>query len=151
MKLKIQKRLAGSVFGCSEKRVRFDTERLDEIKESITKADIKSLIMDKAIYCVQKKGVSKVRARKIKKQKSKGQMKGPGSKKGNKTSRLPRKTAWMNKIRAQRVLLKNLKENNIVTNEVYRILYKKAHGGFFRNKRHIKLYIEENKLINEKK
>jgi large subunit ribosomal protein L19e len=150
MKLKIQKRLSGDILKCSEKRVKFDTERLDEIKESITKADIKALINDKAIFCIQKKGVSRVRARKIQKQKSKGKRSGEGSRKGKKTARLPRKTAWMIKIRAQRVLLRSLKYNEIVTNEIYRKLYKKAQGGFFRNRRHIKLYIEEHGLINKK-
>ena len=151
MKLKIQKRLAASIFGCSEKHIRFDTERLDEIKESITKADIKSLISDHAIYCLPIKGNSRFHARKIREQKSKGKRKESGSRKGKKTSRLPRKRAWINKIRAQRVLLKNLKEKNVVGNEVYRQLYKKSQGGFFRSRRHIKLYIEEQGLANEKK
>ncbi len=151
MKLKIQKRLAADVFGCSEKRIRFDTERLDEVKESITKADIKSLIKDKAIYRVPEKSVSRVRARKIQKQKSKGKMRGAGSKKGKKTARSPRKDSWMIKIRAQRVLLKLLKDSDIITKEIYRTLYKKAQGGFFRSRRHIKLYIEEHSLAGNKK
>ena len=151
MKLKNQKKLAADVMGCSEKRVKFDIERLDEIKESITKIDIKSLINDKAIYCDTKKGVSRVRARKIQKQKSKGKRRGEGSRKGKKTARLPRKKAWMGKIRAQRTLLKSLKDNNIINKEIYRQLYKKSQGGFFRSKRHIKLYIEEHSLIQKKK
>ena len=150
MKLKIQKKLAADIIGCSEKKIRFDEERLDEIKESITKVDIKTLIKDKAIYALPKRGVSRVRARKIKKQKSKGSMRGDATKKGKKTSRSPRKEIWMTKIRAQRTLIKNLKEKNIVTQEVYRKLYKKAQGGFFRSRRHIKLYIEEHNLVNKK-
>ncbi len=151
MKLKIQKRLAANVLGCSEGRVKFDTDRLDEIKESITNADIKSLINDSAIYCTPKKGVSRVRARKIQKQKSKGKMRGHGSRKGKKTARLPRKQKWMDKIRAQRTLLKNLKDKDIIKKEIYKELYKKAQGGFFRNVRHIKLYIEEHGLVEKKK
>ncbi|TKJ17446.1 50S ribosomal protein L19e [Candidatus Woesearchaeota archaeon B3_Woes] len=151
MKLKIQKRLAADVFGCSEKHVRFDTERLDEIKESITKADIKSLIKDSAIYCIPKRGVSRVRARKIQKQKSKGQMRGKGSRKGKKTARFPKKEKWMIKIRTQRELLRNLKDGEIVDQKIYRELYKKAQGGFFRSRRHIKLYIEEHGLAKNKK
>jgi large subunit ribosomal protein L19e len=151
MKLKIQKRLAADVLKCSEKRVKFDTERLEEIKESITKADIKSLINDNAIYGIQKKGVSRVRARKIRTQKSKGKRRGDGSRKGKKTSTLPRKSVWMNKIRSQRELIKSLKDNQIINNEIYRELYRKSQGGFFRSRRHIKLYIEEHGLINDKK
>ncbi len=150
MKLAIQKRLAAYILRCSEKRVRFDPERLEEIKESITKADINSLINDKAIYSINKKGVSRVRARKTKVQKSKGKKKGKGSKKGKKTARAPRKETWMTKIRAQRLLLKNMKEGEVITNKVYRTLYKKAQGGFFRSRRHIKLYAEEHRLIQGK-
>jgi len=151
MKLKIQKKLSGDVLKCSEKRVRFDTERLEEIKESITKVDIRSLIKDSAIYCIPEKGVSRFRARKIQKQKSKGKRKGPGSKKGKKTARAPKKEAWMNKIRSQRKLLKRLKESEVINNQVYRQLYKKSQGGFFRNQRHIKLYIGEHNLTETKK
>lgn len=150
MKLKIQKRLAADVLGCSEKHVRFDNERLDEIKESITKTDIKSLIKDSAIYCIPKRGVSRVRARKIQKQKSKGQRCGKGSRKGKKTARLPRKEKWMIKIRTQRELLRSLKDGEVVDQKIYRELYKKAQGGFFRSKRHIKLYIEEHDLTKKK-
>jgi large subunit ribosomal protein L19e len=151
MILKIQKKLAASCLKCSQKRVRFDTQRLDEIKESITKADIKSLIADKAIYEIPKRGVSRVRARKIQVQKSKGKMRGPGSRKGKKTARSPKKRTWINKIRSQRTLLRSLKENEIVTKDIFRNLYRKAQGGFFRSKRHIKLYIEERGLIKNKK
>jgi len=41
MKLDKKKRLAAAVLQCSEKRVVFNTERLSEIKEAITKYDIK--------------------------------------------------------------------------------------------------------------
>lgn len=150
MKLGVQKRLAACVFCCSEKRVRFDPERLDDIKESITKADIKSLIKDKAIYCVPEKGVSRFRARKIKLQKQKGNRRGAGSRKGKRTARLPDKIDWMNRIRSQRALLKRLKYGEVIDNSVYKEMYKKSQAGFFRSKRHIKLYIEEHGLAKGK-
>jgi large subunit ribosomal protein L19e len=149
MKLNVQKRLAASVFGCSKKRIRFDSERLDDIKESITKADIKSLIKDKAIYEVPEKGVSRFRARKILLQKRKGDRRGVGSRKGKKTARLPGKEDWMNRIRAQRTLLKTMKLHKIIENDIYKDLYKKSQAGFFRSKRHIRLYIEEHELAKK--
>jgi ribosomal protein L19E len=36
MMLKLQKRLASSVAGCSQKRVSFDPARVEDIKEAIT-------------------------------------------------------------------------------------------------------------------
>ena len=72
MKLRIQKRLAAQILKCSEKRILFDSSRLDEIKEAITKADIRGLIAIKAITKKPVKGISKVRVRKRKRQRSKG-------------------------------------------------------------------------------
>ena len=52
----------------------------------------------------------------------------------------------MSNIRHQRSFLKELKEKGIVTKQIFRELYLKSKGGFFRSKRHIKLYIDEHKL-----
>ena len=53
----------------------------------------------------------------------------------------------MNKIRSQRSFIKKLKENNKISNKTYRDLYNKSKGGYFRSKRHIKLYLEQNELF----
>jgi len=146
MELKLQKRLAGQILKCSVKRVKLDEERKEEIKEAITKADIKILINDKAIQKKPVKGVSRVRARKIKKQKSKGRRRGPGSRKGSRTARLSRKSAWIIKIRALRKLLTELKTEKKITPNIYQQLYMKSKGGLFRSRRHILLYIKEHNL-----
>jgi len=151
MKLKIQKRLSGIILKCSQKRIVFDPERLDEIKEAITKADIRGLIKDGAIFSKPKKGISKFRARKIKRQKRKERQKGHGSRKGKKNARLSKKNFWMDRIRAQRDLLRRIKEKGLITNKTHKLLYAKAKGGFFRSVRHIKLYLEEHNLIKKKK
>ncbi|RLF36552.1 MAG: 50S ribosomal protein L19e [Thermoplasmata archaeon] len=150
MKLKTQKRLAASLLKCSKKRVVFDNERLDEIKESITKKDIDDLIKDKAIKKKQTKGISRVRANKIKRQKSKGRRKGPGSKKGTHGARLPKKQAWMKKVRVQRKFIKELKDKKIITSKSHCMLYSKISGGFFRSRKHIKLYIKEHDMARKK-
>lgn len=133
----------------SPKRVRFDETRLADIKEAITKYDIKALIEDGAITEIKKRGVSRGRARKRQAQRSKGRQRGQGSRKGKKTARLPRKLDWMNRIRLQREFLRELKEKDLVSNTIFRDLYLKAKGGFFRSKRHLKIYITENKLVTK--
>jgi large subunit ribosomal protein L19e len=145
--MNIQKRLASSILKASKKRIKFDNQRLADIKEAITKTDVKHLINEGAITRIQKRGVSRARARNIQKQKSKGRRSGAGSRKGKYTSRLPRKDAWMNKIRSQRTFIKELKDNAVIANNTYRELYRKAKGGFFRSTRHIKIYLEDNKLF----
>ncbi len=151
MTLTVQKRLAASVMGCSKNRVWLDENRLDEIKEAITKADIRSLVSKGLIQEKPMKITSRGRARQKQIQKRKGRQKGHGSRKGRSTARLGRKEKWINTIRLQRMFLKMLRDKKAITPKIYKMLYMKSKGGFFRSKRHIKLYIEENKLAKGEK
>lgn len=148
--MRTQKRMAAQILKCSEKRIWFDEESLDDIKEAITKADIRSLIKEGLIKRKRVKGISKVRVRKRKQQKRRGQRRGLGKRKGKATARLPKKRAWMNKMRIQRRFLKELRDKKLIKESTYRELYNKAKGGFFRSKRHLKMYITENKLVMKK-
>ena len=147
MKLKVQKRIAADIFKCSKKRVVFDNDRKSDIKEAITKADLRGLIQEKAIKKLPKRGVSRVRARKRHVQRTKGRQKGKGKRKGTAKARTPKKRVWINKIRLQRSFLQELKGKGLVTIKVFRELYMKAKGGFFRSRKHLKNYVEEHKLF----
>ena len=147
MQLKAQRRLASQILKCSEKRIVFDSSRLEDIKEAITKADIRGLVNNKVITKKPIKGVSKVRARKRKEQKRKGRQKGFGSKKGKRGARLPKKKAWMDKVRIQRRFIKHLRDKKAINKKDYQNIYLKIKGGFFRSKRHIKLYLQEQGLV----
>ncbi len=149
MELKAQKRLASQILKCSEKRIVFDSSRLEDIKEAITKADIRGLVSNKVIAKKPVKGVSKIRARKRKEQKRKGRQKGFGSKKGKKGARLPKKKAWMGKVRIQRRFIKHLRDKKVLNKKDYQNVYLKIKGGFFRSKRHIKLYLTEQGLVEK--
>jgi large subunit ribosomal protein L19e len=150
MKLSVQSRLAASVLKCSSKRVHFVPDRLLDIKEAITKADIKGLISEGVIFKTQAKGVSRFRAKQKAAQRRKGLQRGPGKRKGKHTAIVSKKEAWMAKIRTQRIFLKELKSKKIVDAAAYKNLYRKSTGGFFRNKRHIKIYMQEHNLVNNK-
>ena len=150
MQLDIQKRLAGQVLKTSEKNVWLDPSRLDEIKEAITKADIKSLVKDHAIIARKKRGISRFRIRHRQAQKSKGRMAGHGSRKGGKKARLGKKAAWISKMRVQRGFLQNLRDKGLVDKASYRMLYMKSKGGFFRSKRHIQIYMQERGIGKQK-
>jgi len=150
MKLKVQKRLAAQLFKSSPKRVWFDEDRLDDIKEAITKQDIKGLIVDGGIRLKPVKSISRGRIRHTIHQKSRGMRKGVGSRKGGFRSRTPKKLAWMNKIRVQREFLALLRDKKLIPTNIYQDLYLKSKGGFFRSKRHIKLYIDEHNIIPKK-
>jgi large subunit ribosomal protein L19e len=142
MNLSTQKRIAAQVMKVGATRVWFDPNRLDEIKEAITKADIRSLVNDKAIQPRPETGISRFRTRKHNAQKKKGRRKGQGSRQGSRRARLPRKDEWMNKIRSQRAMLKKLRDDGMITKQTYRQTRGKAKGGFFRSRRHIQLHLE---------
>ncbi len=140
--MKLQKRLAGQILGCSPRRVLLDETKLDEIKEAITTSDIKRLISLGSIIEVPKKGVSRGRV------KESGRSTGTGSRKGVASSRGDtRKRLWVNKVRLQRRFVRSLEASNKINHELYRDLYRKVKGGFFRSKRHISLYLEEKGIL----
>jgi len=151
MELKVQKRITSSLYGVGKNRIKFDQDSLSEIKEAITKKDIRSLVKDKKIIIEQKNSSSRFRARKRITQRRKGRQKGKGSRKGTSTSRLPRKKRWILKIRSQRKFLKILKEKKLIDSKVYRQLYMQSKSGFFRSKSHLKTYIIERNLIKNGK
>jgi large subunit ribosomal protein L19e len=147
MDLKVQKRLASQILECSPDRVVFDDNRLEDIKQAITKRDLRLLIGDGAITKKAGNFTSKVRSRKLALQKRKGRQSGPGSKKGKFASRFKPKKTWMSSIRVQREFIKLLLDKEIITRLAYRELYLKAKGGYFRSRRHIKLYLQDHQQL----
>lgn len=139
----VQKRLAARILKCSPHRIRFDPEKLEQIQGAITKHDVRGLIGSNAIYEVPKNCASRARARFRHLQRRKGRQRGAGKRKGTKNARLSGKRAWIDRIRLQKSLISQLKENKTITPQLYRMLYMKAKGGFFRSQRHIKLYLNE--------
>ncbi len=150
MKLKTQKRIAAQLLKVGTGKIWFNPEKLNEIKEAITKSDIRSLIREKTIKAKKLPYQSRVGARGTKLKKKKGLRSGHGSRKGKKTARLSRKRSWIVKIRSQRAFLRLLKERNLINNKIFVDMMAKAKGGFFRNKRHIKIYLQENDILKVK-
>ena len=150
MNVKNQKRIAAKILGVGKNRVHIDPSKLAEVKEAITKADIRSLISSQAITKKPVHSYSRARARKTAEQKRKGRRKGMGSRKGKKGARLSRKSKWMLKVRTQRKYIKNLKNKNLLTPKVYRDLYRQVKSDRFRTVRLINLYIKENNPITTK-
>lgn len=145
--LDVQRRLAADILKCGKNRVRFDPDRLEDIKEAITKNDLRALINNGAITKKRLLSTSRFWARKRKEQKGFGKQKGPGSRKGKKTARLNPKRTWINNIRLQRNFIKLLRDKNIITSTTYHELYLKSKGSFFRSLRHLKMYTHERGLL----
>ena len=149
--LDVQRRLAAQILKCGKNRIRFDPARLDDIKEAITKSDVRSLISNGTISKKRILNTSRFLSRKRKQQKGKGKQKGFGSRKVRKPARLNPKRTWINKIRLQRYFIKSLRDKGLVTSTIYHELYMKSKGGFFRSLRHLKLYTQERGLLKNEK
>ena len=147
--LRNQRRMAASLLKCGINRVWMDQDRLDEIAKAVTKDDIRILINGKAIKSRQKKGISKGRKRYNILQKSKGRRKGHGSRKGAKYARFPRKQQWIRTIRPIRSYLKDLRDSEKIPRSIYRKYYRKAKGGEFRSKRHLKTHLVSDGVIKK--
>jgi large subunit ribosomal protein L19e len=154
MNLRKQKQLASRALGVSKKRIKFNLKDADStkaVKELISREAVKELLEDKTIEKIPKKGNSRTNANFIAAQKKKGRRSGQGSRKGTATARIADKEKWMEKIRALRAELKKLKDQGRLEVKTYRDLYRKSKGNFFRNKKHLAHYIQQNNLLKEVK
>jgi len=147
--LRNQRRMAASLLKCGINRVWMDHDRSDEIAKAVTKEDIRILINGKAIKKKQITGISNSRKKFIKKQKKKGRRRSHGSRKGAKYARLPRKERWIKTIRPIRKDLKKLREEDKIDKKTYRKYYRKAKGGEFRSKQHLKTHMQADGVIKE--
>lgn len=152
MKINQRKLLIARMQGVSPKRVWINPALNKEVKDAITKEDLRNLMGQGIIKINQKKGVSRGRARHILHQKKKGQRKGHGSRKGRKMARGDnRKRNWINRVRSQRDLLTHYRTSKKIERKVFSELYRKIGGGFFRSRRHLALYIKDRNLFINKK
>ncbi|MCK9631448.1 MAG: 50S ribosomal protein L19e [Methanoregula sp.] len=137
-----QKRIAAAILKCGVNRVWFDPSRISDIENAISREDLRGLVTEGVIKARQKKGVSRGRARARIAQRSYGHRKGAGKRRGAAGARNPSKTAWVQKIRAIRKALVELREAGTIDRHMYRILYRKAAGGQFRSVAHMKAQME---------
>lgn len=142
MNLKSQRRLAASIMNVGESRIWIDPEQLDKIEGAITKDEIRRLIHEGVIIAKPKRGVSRGRCR-VKVEKGRG----PGSKEGSKSLE---KRIWIQRIRAIRERLRELKMKRMITSQVYRRLMPMAKGGMFRSKTHLNEYLQSHGLIRRR-
>jgi large subunit ribosomal protein L19e len=128
MNLRKKKALAARTFGVGLSRVEFVEARVDEIKEAITKQDIRDLHKDGAIIIKNIKG--RKRNKNMKKNRSIGNIR----KKVNK-----RKKEYVAATRKLRKHLAEVKEK--LTEKEKKDIRKKIRNRFFRSKSHLKEHI----------
>lgn len=144
--LKSQRRLAAKILKVGENRVWINPERTDDVEAAITREEIRKMIYEGVIKQLPKQGVSRVRARNLHEKKKKGRRRGAGSKSGANKAKISKKEAWMVKIRALRKRLRELKAKKIVTEDVYRELYKMTSSGRFSSVADLERYLKAHEL-----
>ena len=132
MNLRNKKLLARRTFNIGKRRIVFLSSRLDEIKEAITKKDMRDLQKDGAILVKEIKGRKKVKKRVGKKS--------PGNirKKVNK-----RKKEYVIMTRKLRKYVAELKKQGKLSREEVIDIRKKIRNKFFKSKANLKNYIGE--------
>lgn len=147
MDLKNQRRLAAEVLKCGENRVWLDPDNSEEIAKAVTRRDVHNLVKQGMIKAKKVKGNSRGRIRKRMQQRAKGRRSGHGSRKGRATARLPKKRAWIQRIRPIRAYLREMRDSGRIDVSTYRLYYRRAKGGQFKDKAHVKLHLEMEGLL----
>ena len=127
MKLDTKKRLAAKTMSVGVGRIMFNNHRIDEIKEAITRQDIRDLVANRAIIIKENKGRKKIVKRKSRR--------GHGKVK-NKVNN--RKREYVLMVRKLRSYLNELKKQGKINSAEYIDLRKKIRNKIFKNKRHLK-------------
>jgi len=136
-----QKRMASEILKVGESRVWINPDHLEDVKNAITRADIRKMVNHDYIKAKNEK----IKMPKVKKKTRQGH----GSRKGSKGARLPKKEKWMNTVRPLRKMLKELKDQNKVDLKTYRKLYSQIKSGTFRSRSHFKVYLKQRGIISE--
>jgi len=132
MNLAKKKSLAQKVLGAGKKRIMFVQSRLDEIKEALTKQDIRDLKKEGAIVIKEKKG----RKRNIKRKNKKG----PGKIKKTLNTR---KKDYVRTTRKLRKYVAEMKRKKMLNSGEVKDIGKKIRNRQFRSQAHLKEYIKE--------
>lgn len=131
MNLAKKKELAAKTLKVGKKRIVFDSVRLDEIKEAITKQDIKDLKASNAISIREVSGRKKNVKRKNRRREGKVKIKVN-----------TRKQDYVKITRKLREYIKKLKEQNKISLEEYRELRNQIRENAFGSKRKLKESLE---------
>ena len=131
MNLAKKKQLAAKTLEVGKGRITLDTERLNEIKEAITKQDIKDLAKAGAIKIKPIKGRKKIKKRRTKKR-------------GGKIKKITkkRKREYVKTTRKLRTYITELKKQNRINKEKYKELRRKIKARDFKSKAQLKEYLQ---------
>ena len=134
-----KKELAARTLKVGKNRIQFNSDNFAEIKEAITKQDIRDLYAGGIIKIKPVKGRKKIKRRKTRR--------GPGKIRRTVNKR---KQTYVKITRKLRAYLKELKKIGAIEPNLYSKLRKKIRMREFKSKAHLKEYLEDFKEIGIK-
>jgi len=134
-----RKELAAKVLGVGKNKILFDASRIDEIKEAITKQDIRDLYADGAISAKENSGRKSHVIRETRR--------GPGK---IKRTVIDYKRDYVILVRKLRSYLEELRKQGKIDEEKFFELRQKIKAGIFKSKAHFKEYLSS-EIKNELK
>src|SRR3989338_5126951 len=137
MNLNTKKALAAKVLKTGKNRIWFNPERLPDIKEALTKQDIRDLYKEGIIKVKTITGVMKLKKRKTRRR--------AGSF-GKKVSK--RKEQYVHRVRTIRAIIKKLKHTQRITAAEYAKLNNYAKSGIFKDVMQFRQHLNE--LLKDK-
>lgn len=146
MNLRKIKRMAAQLLGVGESKVWIDPAQLSKAKEAMTKEDVRGMFKDGIVKKKDTPHHSKGRARILHGKKTLGRKRGYGKRRGLKSVRTQLKTRWIEKVRAQRKKLRDLRKNNKIKHSTYAEIYRRVKGNFFRGTKHLEEFATTGKI-----
>ncbi len=137
MKLDNKKAFASRALHVGQGRIVFNVERLNEVKEAITKQDIRDLVKDGAIFINPISGRAKVERRTSRRRAGSIRKKA-----------VNKKREYMILTRKLRRHLAELRKQELITRDKWLELRKRIRAKHFRSKAHMK---EELAIVHKKK
>jgi len=132
MSIKLTKRVASDLMKRGVSSIRIKNDAFADASKAITRDDVRALIKDGKIYALKPKHNISARGKLLNIKRSKGRRRGIGSRKGTRKAR--KGVEYKKLVRAQRRVIKSLKSEKLITNDVFKKFYALVKGGTFTSK-----------------
>ncbi len=150
-KVTLVRRMAGNIMSRGQSKIRIKPSAMDDVKNVLTRDDVRGLIKDGKVYAIEEKHNLSLYGKKLREKRKQGRGRGPGRRRGTAKARHG-DMDHKKRVRAQRRLLKVLKEDKTIDNEQFKHLYALVSGGTFMSKVSLLTRIKSSgiELSNEK-
>lgn len=132
MSIKLTKRVAALLLGRGMGSVRINPNAVEEAKKALTRDDVRALIKNGSVYAIKEKHNLSLYSVALNKKRAQGRKRGQGKRRGSVKARGA--VDYKKRIRAQRRVLRSLKDDKSMDNKMFKKLYLLVKGGSFPNK-----------------